>query len=81
MDANKALESGKVCLDIKVIQVFNYLCTCIIYGVKGYSSLHAIPSFDLIRCIPVDYMHCVLLAVGKKMATLWFDSSHNKQEW
>jgi hypothetical protein len=50
-------------------------------GVKGFSPLHALPSFDLIRCVPVDYMHCVLLGVSKKLASLWFDPSNFRKDW
>ena len=51
------------------------------YGVKGFSPLNLIPSFDVIQSIPVDYMHCVLLGVVKKIAKLWFDSMYSKREW
>ena len=36
------------------------------FGVKGFSPLHMIPSFDVIKC-PVDYMRCILLGVVKKI--------------
>ena len=50
------------------------------YGVSS-KCLQLLPSFNLICCIPVDYMHCVLLGVVKKTASLWFDSSHSKNKW
>lgn len=50
-------------------------------GVKGYSPLHLLPYFDIIRCIPVDYMHCVLLGVVKQLSSLWFNSNNHKYEW
>lgn len=53
----------------------------VVDGVKGYSPLHMISSFDVILCVPVDYMHGVLLGVVKKLACLWFDSSHSKEDW
>lgn len=37
----------------------------VVDGVKGYSPLHILPSFNVTKCAPVDYMHCVLLGVTK----------------
>ncbi|XP_067654084.1 uncharacterized protein [Haliotis asinina] len=48
-------------------------------GVKGFSPLYKLPFFDMIRCVTVDYMHCVLLGVQKKFLHLWTDSA-NKHE-
>ena len=50
-------------------------------GVKGFSPLHLIPSFDTITSVPVDYMHCVLLGVAKMMTKLWFNSCNSKNDW
>ena len=52
-----------------------------IFGVKGYSPLHLLPSFDTVKCVPVEYMHCVLIGVVKNMPKLWFNSSYHKEEW
>ncbi len=41
-------------------------------GVKGLSALHILPSFDIIQGVSIDYMHCVLEGVGKKLCSLWF---------
>ena len=51
------------------------------FSVKRYSPLHLLPSFDIIKCVPVDYMHCVLIGVVKNMAKLWFNSAYHKEEW
>ena len=53
----------------------------IVRGVKGYSPIHIIPTFNTFRCVPVDYMHAVLLGVSKKLATLWFNSNSRSKEW
>lgn len=44
------------------------------YGVKGLSALHILPSFDVINGVVVDYMHCVLEGVGKKLLNLWLSA-------
>ena len=31
--------------------------------------------------MPVDYMHCVLLGVVKKIVTLWLNSTFHKEMW
>ncbi len=50
-------------------------------GVKGYSVLHVLDYFDLIDGNPVDYMHCVLLGVIKRLLKLWLDSTNHRCEW
>jgi hypothetical protein len=54
---------------------------CTDRGVKGFSPLLAIPKFDIIRGVTVDYMHCVLLGVTKKLLNLWTDPSYKDQVW
>lgn len=44
-----------------------------VHGVKGISPLVLIPSFDIIKQCPVDYMHCVLLGVVKQLCNIWFE--------
>ena len=55
----------------------------VVYGVKGKSVLQIIPSFDVVKSVPVDYMHCVLLGLVRKLLSLWFDrqSGNSKNEW
>lgn len=50
-------------------------------GVKGYSVLHLLDDFDVIEGNPIDYMHCVLLGVAKKLLKLWFDSTYHRCDW
>lgn len=47
------------------------------YGVKGLSALHILPLFDTVDGVVIDYMHCLLEGVGKKLATLWLTPSAN----
>ena len=52
-----------------------------VYGVKGSCVLNPIPGFDTIMCCPVDYMHCVLLGVVRRLMSLWFKSSNHGSDW
>ena len=62
-----------------LLQLISYVQ--IVHGVKGFSPFHLMPSFDVIQCVPVDYMHCVMLGVVKKLASLWFKSTYHQDEW
>ena len=42
-------------------------------GIKGRSSLESI--VDLVNGIPIDYMHCVLEGVTKKLLDMWITST------
>ena len=35
----------------------------------------ALDSFDLVQSVAIDYMHCLLEGVVKKLLSLWFDFS------
>ena len=39
------------------------------------------PTYDVIRGATIDYMHCVLVGVVKKLLELWFDVTHKDQPW
>jgi len=52
-----------------------------VYGVKFPSLLLALPRFDIIWGIPVDYMHSVTLGVAKKLVSLFFDSTYASFPW
>lgn len=41
------------------------------HGVKGLSCLMALPKFDIIRGVPTDYMHNVLLGALKRLLSIW----------
>ena len=51
------------------------------FGVKGLSLLFRLRNFDVIRGTAIDYMHCDLLGIVKKIMELWFDVSHKDQVW
>ncbi|KAJ8038200.1 hypothetical protein HOLleu_15545 [Holothuria leucospilota] len=50
-------------------------------GVKGPSWLSLGMKTDVIRGTLIDYMHCVLLGVTRKLLHLWFDSSHSRHPY
>lgn len=50
-----------------------------IKGVKGLSPLE--PYVDLVQCIPIDYMHCVLEGTVKRLMTLWFKSKNHRKTY
>ena len=57
------------------IHVHHLVCTIHMqsqYGVKGLSALHILPSYDIVNGTVIDYMHCVLEGVGKKLMNMWF---------
>ena len=40
-----------------------------------------IDGFDIVRGMPLDYMHGVLLGVVKMLFSLWFDSKYKKERF
>jgi hypothetical protein len=57
-------------------------CKHSVKGVKGFSILSLILStFDIIRGIVFDSMHCVDLGVMKQRISLWFDSKYSAKPW
>lgn len=43
------------------------------------SQLCMIDSFDIVRGMPLDYMHGVLLGVVKMLFSFWFDARYKKE--
>lgn len=46
-----------------------------------YNPLVAIPEFDIINGVTIDYMHCVLLGVTRQLLELWFDSENHTERF
>ncbi len=63
---------------VKVKHILTYIQ---VLGVKGPSWLTLAPTFDLIKGVSVDYMHCCLLGVCRLMLRLWLQSSHHNDPW
>lgn len=52
---------------------------CVVDGIKGKSVLTNV--VDLVRNIPIDYMHCVLEGVTKWLVNKWFTSTNHKSPY
>ena len=50
-----------------------------VLGVKSFSILNKLPSFDIISAFVVDSLHCVDQGATKQLADLWFSSSNSKK--
>ena len=48
-------------------------------GVKGMTVVDVFPTFDTVRGIAADYMHCVCQGVTKTMVNLWLESKNNAE--
>ena len=62
----------------KLLSLIFLLQVC---GMKAPSPLLKLPSFDIVRGIAIDTMHCVYLGVVKQLVGLWFNSKHSGQKW
>lgn len=63
------------------VATYQQLRSVSIQGVKKMSCMLAAKDFDLIFSFSVDYMHCVLLGIMKKMLNLWLDTSNHKEPY
>ena len=45
------------------------------------SQLSLIDGFDIIKGMPVDYMHGVLLGIVKMLFSKWFDVKYKKERF
>lgn len=52
-----------------------------IKGIKGPSFFMAIKSFDFVKSVSIDYMHCVLQGISKILISLWFGSTHSDESF
>lgn len=63
------------------LETYNRLRCTPIDGIKAISSMIALNDFDLVNGWSIDYMHCILLGVTKKLMTLWLDSKNHKEKY
>ena len=50
-------------------------------GVKGPSVIGILPTFDPVRGVAVDYMHCVCLGVMRQFVNMWMDTKNSDQPY
>ena len=50
-------------------------------GVKGSSVIGILPTFDPVRGVAVDYMHCVCLGVMRQFVNMWMDTKNSDQPY
>ncbi|XP_049271856.1 uncharacterized protein LOC125758568 [Rhipicephalus sanguineus] len=46
-----------------------------VHGIKGPSALLRLKGFNLVWCLPPDYMHCVLEGVPQQLTEMWLAGS------
>lgn len=62
-----------------MLKLYKQVETEPIQGIRGISCMVAVDGFDVVYGYVIDYMHCVLLGVTKKLLELWFDSKYHKE--
>lgn len=50
-------------------------------GIKGVCALNTLSRFDVIRSVPPDYLHSVLLGVMRFLMNLWFSTTNHGKPW
>lgn len=64
-----------------MLEIYRKLNATPINGVKDVSCMIAADDFDMIHGFSIDYMHCVLLGILKKLLKLWLDKENFKQPY
>lgn len=62
-----------------MLKEYKRVATTPILGIRGLSCMVAVDGFDLVYGYSIDYMHCVLLGVTKKLLELWFESKYHQE--
>lgn len=62
-----------------VLDTYQHLKSKPVNGIKGVSCMIGAADFDLVHGFAIDYMHCVLLGVVKKILNLWLESKNCKK--
>lgn len=63
----------------KIINTYDKLRTKPIHGIKSVSCMVAAHGFDLVNGFCIDYMHCVLLGIMRKLLDLWLNTENASQ--
>lgn len=77
----KGLNNYEIRSHEKIMQIYKQLKSESIKGVKIMSCIIAAKEYDLINSVAIDYMHCVLLGIVKRLLNLWCDSKNHKMPY
>lgn len=58
-----------------------FLTDSVVNGFKGLCPLAALSNFNIIDGFSIDYMHCVLLGVVRKLLNLWFSPTNHSESF
>lgn len=64
-----------------ILNIYQQKSSMPIMGVRDISCMIAATDFDLVNGFVVDYMHCVLLGIVRKLIELWFDSKNHEEPY
>ena len=45
------------------------------------SCIISYPMYDEVKGMGIDYMHCILLNIVRKLLHLWFDTTYHSKQW
>lgn len=62
-----------------ILNTYKNLKSMSLNGIKNISCMIAAHSFDLVNGFSIDYMHCVLLGVTKKLLDLWLNTENHNE--
>lgn len=64
-----------------MLNIYKKLKSNPLNGIKEMSCMIAAYDFDLINGFAIDYMHCVLLGITKKLLDLWLNSENHNEPY
>lgn len=64
---------------IDILTIYRSLKSSPIRGVKSVSCFIAAKEFDLINSFSIDYMHCILLGIMRKLLDLWLNTKNHDE--
>lgn len=62
-----------------ILNVYKNLKSTPLNGIKNISCMIAAYNFDLVNGYSIDYMHCALLGVTKKLLDLWLNAENHSE--
>ena len=45
------------------------------------SCIMSLPMYDVVKGMGIDFMHCILLNIVRKLLHLWFDTTYHSKQW